>query len=188
MGGGTPILSIVGTSGTGKTTLLEKLIPELRRRGYRVAVIKHHPHPGLEVDPPGKDTWRLGRAGADHVVLVTPEQVVHRWHTQEEAPLETVAAAIQGADLILTEGYKNEPFPKIEVYRRGHSRDLVSHPDQLLALATDVQLDLPVPQFSLDDVEGLADLIEHTLLAATGAPPGSTATRGTSRRSAKGAP
>ena len=70
-----PILSIVGKSGSGKTTLLEKLIAELKRRGYRVATIKHHAHPGFEIDQPGKDTWRHAQAGSDHVVIAAPDKI-----------------------------------------------------------------------------------------------------------------
>jgi len=162
-----PILSIVGSSGSGKTTLLEKLIPELRRRGYRVAVVKHHPHPGLETDTPGKDTWRLAQVGTDHVTLVTPDQVVHRRRTEKEPPLSQIVAEIHGVDLILTEGFKKEPLPKIEVHRRAHSSSLVSRPEELVAIASDRRFDLPVPQFDLDDVKGLADLIERRFLRSS---------------------
>ncbi len=159
-----PVLSIVGFSGSGKTTLLEKLIPELRRRGYRVAVIKHHPHPGAETDVPGTDTWRLVRTGADHVTLVTPDQVVHWKRREAEPPLQEIVAEIRGVDLILTEGFKRERFPKIEVHRAPAASALASRPEELIAIASDRRLDLPVPQFDLDDVEGLVDLIEKTFL------------------------
>ncbi len=159
-----PLLSIVGRSGSGKTTLLEKLIPELKRRGYRVAVIKHHPHPGAAFDLPGKDTWRLAQAGADHVVLAAPDQVLHRRSLAAELPLEALTAGIGDVDLILTEGYKHGPAPKIEVNRREHSATLVLPPEALLAVVSDQRFDLPLPRFDLDDVRGLADLIETQLM------------------------
>ncbi|MCU0489929.1 MAG: molybdopterin-guanine dinucleotide biosynthesis protein B, partial [Anaerolineales bacterium] len=70
-----PILSIIGKSNSGKTTLLEKLIPELRQRGYRVATIKHHAHAGFEIDQPGKDTWRHAQAGSQVVVITAPDKL-----------------------------------------------------------------------------------------------------------------
>lgn len=73
-----PIICVVGRSKSGKTTLLEKLIPELKRRGYRVATIKHHSHPGFEIDVPGKDTWRHAQAGSDHVIISAPDKVADR--------------------------------------------------------------------------------------------------------------
>ena len=154
-----PVISIVGTSGCGKTTLLEKLIPELGRRGYRVAVIKHHPHSNADLDVPGKDTWRLARAGAAHVALVAADQVMHRRRVDHEPPLDTVAVAIEDVDLILTEGYKKEHRPKIEVNRRTHHPTLISPPAELLAVVSDQRFDLPIPQFDLEDVDGLADLL-----------------------------
>ncbi|MBN1178058.1 MAG: molybdopterin-guanine dinucleotide biosynthesis protein B [Anaerolineae bacterium] len=160
-----PVLSVVGTSGCGKTTLLEKLIPELKRRGYAVALVKHHPKPGLETDTPGKDTWRLARAGADHVALVTPDQVIHRRRWAQPPTLDQVLADIHHVDLILTEGYKQEHRPKIEVNRRAHQSHLISPREELVAIASDQPFDLDVPQFDLEDVAGLADWIERQFLA-----------------------
>ncbi len=161
-----PVFSIVGHSNCGKTTLLERLIPELKRRGYRIAVVKHHPHPGVESDVPGKDTWRLARAGADHVTLVAPDQVVHRRRVDQEPPLQQVLDQIDGVDLVITEGFKRESTLKIEVNRQAHNPTLLSHPEERLALVADRRFDLPVPQFDLDDVGGLADLIEARFLRA----------------------
>ena len=155
-----PIISFVGRSGSGKTTLLEKLIPELNRRGYRVAVIKHHPDPGLETDSEGKDTWRMACAGADQVILAAPDQIVHWKFTQRENSLREIAATLQDVNLILTEGYKREDAPKIEISRGKESLPLLSLPEELVAAVSDRQLDLPIPLFGLDDVVGLADLIE----------------------------
>jgi len=159
-----PLLSIVGRSGSGKTTLLEKLIPELKQRGYRVAVVKHHSHAGAAFDLPGKDTWRLAQAGADHVLLAAPDQVLHRRSLSAELPLEELVAGIKDVDLIITEGYKHGPAPKIEVNRRAHAAELVLPAEALLAVVSDQRFALPLPQFDLDDVSGLADLIEERLI------------------------
>lgn len=159
-----PILSIVGMSGSGKTTFLTDLIPELSARGYRVAVIKHHPHTGLETDIPGKDTWKLARAGAVHVTLAAPDQLVHRRKLAQERSPEEIASGISGVDLILTEGYKKERLLKVEVNRRAHHPTLISPPEDLLAVVSDQRFDLPVPQFDLDDTSGVADLIEARLI------------------------
>ncbi len=159
-----PILSVVGRSDSGKTTLLEKLIPELKRRGYRVATVKHHVHPGFEIDQPGKDTWRHAQAGSDHVIIAAPDKVASIRRVDREPTLDEIAAGITDVDIILTEGYKRAGKPKVEVVRSDRSREPICTPDELLGLATDTQLDLDVPQFGLDDVAGLVDLIEQRLL------------------------
>lgn len=158
-----PVISIVGKSGVGKTTLLEKLIPELKRRGYRVATVKHDVH-GFEIDQPGKDTWRHARAGSDHVVIASPNRIAHIQKLERELTLPEIVATIHDADIVLTEGYKRGPAPKIEVSRAERSRELICTPEELIAIATDQPYDLDVPQFGLDDVVGLADLIEARFL------------------------
>lgn len=158
-----PVISIVGKSGVGKTTLLEKLIPELKRRGYRVATVKHDVH-GFEIDQPGKDTWRHARAGSDHVVIASPNRIAHIQKLDRELTLPEIVATIHDADIVLTEGYKRGPAPKIEVSRAERSRELICAPEELVAIATDQPYDLDVPQFGLDDVVGLADLIEERFL------------------------
>lgn len=158
-----PALSVVGKSGAGKTTLLEKLVPELKRRGYRVAVVKHDAH-GFEIDVPGKDSWRLARAGADQVLIASPNKLAHVRQLAEELPLEEILNLITDVDLILTEGYKRGPLPKIEVSRRARSQDLICSEEELVAIVTDQQFDLKVPQFTLDDAAGLADLIFREFL------------------------
>jgi len=90
-----PIISIVGKSKSGKTTLLEKIIPELKKRNYRVATIKHHAHRGLEIDQPGKDTWRHAQAGSDHIVIVAPDKVASIRKVESAPTLDEIAAGIQ---------------------------------------------------------------------------------------------
>ncbi len=159
-----PILCIVGKSGSGKTTFLEKLIPELLSRGYRPAVVKHDVH-GFEIDHPGKDTWRLRRAGAWRVAISSPERIAIIGRVEEEMPLAELARRYLGdVDIVLTEGYKRSPWPKVEVCRAERSRELICTPEELVAIVSDLRFDLPCPQFDLDDVAGLADLLEAHFL------------------------
>jgi molybdopterin-guanine dinucleotide biosynthesis adapter protein len=154
-----PVVCIVGRSQVGKTTLLEKLIPALKQRGYRVATVKHHAHPGFEIDQPGKDTWRHAQAGSDHVVIAAPDKVASIRRVEREPTLEEIAAAITEVDVILTEGYKRSNYPKIEVVRAAHNPEPICTPEELVALATDAPIAFDVPQFGLEDVEGLAGVI-----------------------------
>ena len=167
-----PIVAIVGRSGSGKTTLLEGLIPELKRRGYRVAVIKHIHDAGIQFDLPGKDSWRFARAGADQVVLAAPDTVVHVRHRQGRPTLAEVVRDVCSVDLILVEGYKQADVAKIEVNRHDCQSDLVCGDDKrLIGVASDQRFDVDVPQYDLGDVGGLADLIQQRLLLRD-SPPG----------------
>lgn len=155
-----PILSIVGKSNSGKTTLLEKLIPELKCRGYRLATIKHHTHPGFEIDQPGKDTWRHAQAGSDHVIIAAPDKIASIRRLEHELTLNEIAAQVTDVDLILTEGYKRAGKPAIEVVRLANGLELVSQPPQLIAIATDTRLETDLRQFNLEDIGGITDFIE----------------------------
>ena len=160
-----PIISIVGKSGAGKTTLLEGLITELKRRGYKVAVIKHAGD-DFELDKKGKDSWRLSQAGGRVVAISSPHKlVVMRQMKHDQSPQELSRFLGGGCDLILTEGFKQGNNPKIEVHRKEQGKELLCLPQQLLAVVTDEPLDVDVPQFSADEVPGLADLIEGRLQA-----------------------
>jgi molybdopterin-guanine dinucleotide biosynthesis protein B len=159
-----PLITVIGKSGCGKTTLLEKLIAELKHRGYRLATVKHHSHRGFEIDQPGKDSWRFARAGSDHVVIASPDKIASYRKIERELGLDEIAATISNVDLILVEGYKQAEKPSLEVLRADNSRELIGSPEQRFAVAADFPLDLPVPQYSLDDVQGIADLIEGRFL------------------------
>ena len=159
-----PIICVVGRSDVGKTTLLEKLIPELKRRGYRVGTIKHHAHPGFEIDHPGKDTWRHAQAGSDHVVIAAADKVSSVRLVDRELMLDEIAATISDVDLILAEGYKRTGELKIEVVRAARSTEPICTPEELLAVVSDVAVPFDGPRFELDDVIGLADLIEARFL------------------------
>ncbi len=162
-----PILSVVGKSNSGKTTLLVKLIPELKRRGLRVATIKHHSRPGFEIDRQGKDTWRFAEAGSDHVVLAAPDKIASIRRLDREMSLDEIADGIKDVDLILTEGYIRSEKPAVEVVRAERSQDLISNPEQLIAVITDSRLEVDCPQFDLDDASSIADFIERWISTQT---------------------
>ena len=162
------VISIVGKKNTGKTTLIEKLIPELKARGYRVGTIKHDTH-GFEMDHKGKDTWRHKNAGALSVVISSPRKLSLIKEVDREARLDDIVEAyFDGLDLVITEGYKKASKPKIEVYRSAtlkeplHSKD---GSESLIAVMSDVPLDLGVPNFDINDVVGLAEFIIQRFLS-----------------------
>lgn len=159
-----PIVAIIGKSDAGKTTLIEKLIVELRRRNYRVGTLKHHFHTDQTLDRPGKDTWRHAQAGAERVVLISPlTTVTFDYHAQPLTPQEIVAQ-MPGFDLVLAEGFSLSGLPAIEVSRAERGQELIGLPEYLLAIAADYPLETTVPVFGLDDATGLVDLIERELL------------------------
>ena len=164
----TPIISIVGASGAGKTTLLEKLIPALSRRGYRTGTIKHDVH-GFEIDRPGKDSWRHKHAGASSTIISSPFQIGMVMDVDHDHGLDELAPLLANVDVILTEGYKREYKAKLEVFRpEVLAEPLCKDDDHLVALISDAPVELGVPRFSTDDVEGLADfLIIHFDLSPT---------------------
>jgi len=160
-----PIVSIVGKSNSGKTTLIEKLIAELTGRGWRVATIKHNRH-GFEIDHEGKDSWRHRRAGAVTTVLASPAQIAVIEDARKDYELSEIAETfIHDADVILAEGYKGNPHPKIEVFRTDLRRELLCGPgDNLFALAGDRPIPAEAPCFDRNDTKGIADLIEKRFL------------------------
>ena len=165
-----PIISVVGKSGVGKTTLLEKLIAELKQRGLRVAVVKHDVH-GFEIDQPGKDSWRLAQAGSDSVVIASPKRLALIKRLDREMALSEIAAFLTDVDIILTEGYKRGDAPKIEVSRRERGGELLCTADELVAVVSDRSYDLDVPQFGLDDARGIVDWLERRFLSGRGEVP-----------------
>jgi molybdopterin-guanine dinucleotide biosynthesis protein B len=133
-----PMIIFVGRSGAGKTTLLVKLIAELRRRGYHLATVKHHSHGGLEIDRPGKDSWRHARAGSEQVIVAAPDKVASYRRQDRELALGEIVAGVSGVDIILIEGYKQERLPTFEVVRAANSLELVGCPEFRFAVAADV--------------------------------------------------
>ena len=165
----TPVISFVGNSGVGKTTLLEKLIAILKARGYRVAAIKHDVHE-FEVDYPGKDSWRLTRAGSDIVLISSADKLALIESPEAERTLEELVAMVDDrVDIVLTEGYRGASAMKIEVSRAAHSHQITARLDDLLAIVTDATFDYRVPQFDLDDAAGVADFLEKRFSLAPSA-------------------
>jgi molybdopterin-guanine dinucleotide biosynthesis protein B len=160
-----PIVSIVGKSDSGKTTLIEKLVPELTRRGYRIATVKHDTH-GFEVDQEGKDSWRHKQAGAHTVVISSPQKVALIRDVEKDLTLEEIRGKlIQEVDLILSEGYKKDIQPKIEIFRKEKHKELLcTKEDNLIAIVSDRTFDIGVPCFNLEDMAGLASFIEKEFI------------------------
>lgn len=160
-----PIVSIVGKSDSGKTTLIEKIVPELARRGYRVTTVKHDLH-GFEIDREGKDSWRHKQAGAQGVIISSPQKVALIRDVERDLSLEELRDAFGAdADLILSEGFKKDVQPKIEVFRKEEHRELLcTKEDNLIAIASNQPFDIGVPCLDVDDVKGIVDLIESTFL------------------------
>jgi molybdopterin-guanine dinucleotide biosynthesis protein MobB len=159
-----PVVTLIGKSGSGKTTLMEGLIPELSRRGYRIATIKHHSHSGFEVDQEGKDSWRHARAGSVHVIIAAPDKIASYRTLKGELTLAEIVKEVQDADLILVEGYKQAGCPSIEVMRAEVTKELVGTSEQRFAVAADFSIDAGVPWFDLGDYPGISDLIEKRLM------------------------
>ncbi len=163
-----PVMTLIGKSGSGKTTLMEGLIPELSRRGYRIATVKHHSHSGFEVDQEGKDSWRHARAGSVHVIIAAPDKIASYRSLNQEMNLDEIVKEVQEADLILVEGYKQAGYPSIEVMRSEVSKQLIGTPEQRLAVAADFSFPVEVAWFDLSDIVGISDLIEQRFLRPNG--------------------
>jgi len=155
-----PIVSIIGKSEAGKTTLVEKLVRELKSRGYRVATIKDAPQ-GMSFNEPDKDSWRHIQAGSEATAVSTPDKIVLIKPVTQAITLDEIAHLLgEDYDIILTEGFKHGSAPKIEVHRR-QAGSPFSGIKKLIAIATDETLATKMRQFSLDDIKGLADLLEE---------------------------
>jgi molybdopterin-guanine dinucleotide biosynthesis protein B len=154
-----PIISVVGKSGSGKTKFLTKLVPELKKRGYKVAVIKHDVH--SRIDLPNKDTWQISKAGAKPVLIAGPKKMAVLRDLDKEKNLDDLAEYCSDVDLILTEGYKKENKPKIEVYSQG---SLLSAENELLAVVSAKRINCSVPQFRFKEMKKVVELIEKKYL------------------------
>lgn len=158
-----PILSVVGQSKSGKTTLIEKLILELKSRGYRIGTVKHSAH-RLSFDKPDKDSWRHIQAGSAATVIASPDQVMLIKQITEEPDLNELASLLgKDYDIIITEGFKQSSAPKLEVHRQA-TGPLLSNLNNLIAIATDKPLETRTRQFSLQDIKGIADLLENDFM------------------------
>jgi molybdopterin-guanine dinucleotide biosynthesis protein MobB len=156
------VFGVVGWKNNGKTTLVERLVAHLTARGLRVSTVKHAHHE-VDLDQPGKDTWRHRQAGAHEVVLATTRRwaVIHELRGAPEPPLDALLARMSAVDLVIVEGFKRFPHPKIEVHRQERGTPLLAEEDPtVVALATDEPLPhSPLPQFDLDDVPAIAGFV-----------------------------
>jgi molybdopterin-guanine dinucleotide biosynthesis protein B len=159
------IFGIAGWSGSGKTTLLEKLIPQFTARGLKVSVIKHAHH-GFDIDRPGKDSYRHREAGASEVLLSCNDRwaLMHERRDESDITLDELLTRLAPCDLVLIEGFKQEPVPKLEVYRPENGKPpLFPGRSDIVAVASDVALATSLPRLSLEDVAGIADFVMNTL-------------------------
>ncbi len=161
-----PIVCLIGRPNSGKTTLLEKLIPALKREGVRVGTVKHHAH-AFEMDTPGKDSWRHKQAGAVVAALSSPYGLGVIRDVARDTPLtELVSTYFHGVDLVLAEGYKHETLPKIEVHRKAVQAEPLPDPDATwVAYVSDARLATALPLFTFEQVEELAGFIRERFLA-----------------------
>jgi len=154
-----PVVSIVGKSKSGKTTLMEKLVEELKSRGYRVATIKHAPE-GMTFDEPGKDSWRHIQAGSEATAIASPDRMVLIRPIARALTLDEIVRFFgEDYDIILAEGFKQGNAPKIEVHRKEVGPPLTTIKKRI-AIVTDEPLETKTRQFSWQDIKGLADLLE----------------------------
>lgn len=158
---GQRVFGFAGYSGSGKTTMLEQLIPLLTARGLRLSLIKHAHH-DFDIDQPGKDSWRHRKAGASEV-LVTSDQrwaLIHELRGAPEPNLADHLAILAPCDLVLIEGFKREPIPKLEIHRAANGKPLLYPEDPyVIAVATDAALETSLPRFTLDAYEAIGDFI-----------------------------
>lgn len=151
-----PIVSFVAYSGTGKTTFLERLIPKLKARGLKIAIVKHDGH-RFEIDHEGKDSDRFTKAGADVTGLISSEKAVLMENRQTDP--EDFLKKIDGVDLILTEGFKQGPWPKIMLHRKGTGKPMPLLPEECLAVISDVEILDCENVFTLEEIEKTADFL-----------------------------
>ena len=155
------IIGIAGYSGSGKTTLIEKVIPLLAREGLRVSLVKHAHHE-FDVDVPGKDSYRHRHAGCTEVLVSSSKRwaLMHELRGAEEPTLQDQLTHLSPCDVLIVEGYKSEPIPKVEVHLRGTQTPLL-YPDDpnVVAVATNEKLDTALPQLDIDDPEAVARFI-----------------------------
>lgn len=159
-----PIISIAGKSNAGKTTFVVKLITELTRKGYRIGSVKHTHH-DIDLDRKGKDSWRHKQAGAKTTLVVTDQQIA-MVKDDLRPDIEKMRSYLSDMDLILAEGFKRQPLPKIEVFRMDGPHDhplFLDHPD-LIALVTDATFTPSVPVFGLNDIGSVATFVQNRYL------------------------
>jgi molybdopterin-guanine dinucleotide biosynthesis adapter protein len=161
------VIGLAGWSGAGKTTLLTRLIPHFREQGLRVSVIKHAHH-DFDIDMPGKDSWRHRQAGAEEVLVASGR----RWalmHELREAPaprLTELLSKMSPVDLVVVEGFKSEPYRKIEVHRAANGKALLFPEDPgIVGIAADATLQTALPVAHLDDIQAIAAMMQRAAIS-----------------------
>ena len=155
------VFGFAGFSGSGKTTLIEALIPRFVMEGLRVSLIKHAHHE-FDIDRPGKDSYRHREAGATEVMLASAKRwvLMHELRSQPEPELPDLLVRFAPCDLVLVEGFKRQPIPKLEIHRAAAPKPLLfRHDEHIVAIATDEPLDTDLPQFALEDYDPIAEFI-----------------------------
>jgi molybdopterin-guanine dinucleotide biosynthesis adapter protein len=165
------VIGLAGWSGAGKTTLLDRLIPALIARGLAVSTLKHAHHK-FDIDSPGTDSWRFREAGANEVLASFDDgwALMHDLLDEDEPRLPELLAKMEPVDMVLIEGFKRDNHPKIEIYRQANGKPPL-HPDDpsIVAVAADVAFDgLTIPRLHLDDIEGIADIVQACAAAVDG--------------------
>ena len=156
------VFGLAGWSGSGKTTLVVKLLPELKGKGFSVSTLKHTHH-SFDMDKPGKDSYEHRLAGASEVMVSSSARwaLLHELRGEPEPELKSLIARMKPVDILLVEGFKAYPHPKLEIYRPALRKPLLCASDpNVVAVASDTALpEIPVPLFALDDVTGIAGFI-----------------------------
>ncbi len=146
-------------SNVGKTTLIEGLIKELKLKGYSVGTIKHDAHE-FEIDKKGKDTYRHRMAGADTIIISSKKRMAMIKELEDEIPLEKLIAMMEDKDFIIVEGYKKSSLKKIEVFREGISKNIITPKDKLIFLATNVTKNISsVKEVNIDDYKKMVECL-----------------------------
>jgi len=160
---GVPVFGFVGFSGSGKTTILTKVIKKLHKKGVNVAVIKHTHH-HFDIDKPGKDSYKFRASGAQQVIVGSKKRFALMVEMEQQEPDLTYLMSkleLKGLDLILFEGFKHEKYPKIEVHRKAMDKPwLFRDDDSIIAVVTDADLDVShLPVLGIYDVDGILDVV-----------------------------
>jgi len=161
------VIGLAGWSGAGKTTLLTRLIPHLRESGLRVSVIKHAHHT-FDVDVPGKDSWRHREAGAEEVLVSSGRRwaLMHELRGSHEPRLPELLKKMSRVDLVVVEGYKNEPHRKIEIYRAANAKPFLFPDDVgIVGIVSDVAVETGLPTAHLDDIPAVAAMLRRSAIS-----------------------
>ncbi len=179
------VVGLAGWSGAGKTTLVAKLLPVLIAKGLRVSTIKHAHH-AFDLDKPGKDSWVHRQSGASEVLIASGQRwaLMRELRGDDEPGLKELLDKLSYADLVLVEGFKSEPYPKIEVHRAANGKPLLSPADpSIIGVATDAVISSSLPVVALDDIPAIATMVLQSAIDRSLIPDMSAGDPGTSQAS-----